>query len=85
MAPTSTIVEEISLPTTPTITELQKRLRSSLENIVDAPDDEGPLVTFPDEGGSDLQLELRYIITLPFHSSRLINGNSMEKMFFHLQ
>lgn len=62
IAPASTIVEEISLPNTPTITELQKRLRSSLENIVDAPDDEGPLVTFPDEGGSghDLQLELRY-------------------------
>lgn len=62
MTPPQTIVEEISLPNTPTITELQKRLRSSLENIVDdVPDDEGPLVTFPDEGGSghDLQLELR--------------------------
>lgn len=43
------------------MSELQKRLRSSLENIVDVPDDDGPLVTFPDETGSghDLQLELR--------------------------
>lgn len=61
MTPPPTIAEEISLPNSQTISELQKRLRSSLENIVDVPDDEGPLVTFPDEGGSgrDLQLELR--------------------------
>lgn len=65
MTPAPTIVEEITLPNSPTISELQRtvqnRLRSSLENIVDVPDDEGPLVTFPDEGGSgcDLQLELR--------------------------
>lgn len=42
------------------ISQIQKRLRSSLENIVDVPDDEEPLVTFPDEGsGRDLELELR--------------------------
>lgn len=55
------ITEDINLSNSSTISQLQQRLRSSLENIVDVPDDdEEPLVTFPDEGsGRDLQLELR--------------------------
>lgn len=46
---------------------ISHRLRSSLENIVDVPDDEDePLVTFPDEpSGRDLELEL--------HSPQLVS------------
>lgn len=56
--PPSITADEISLSNS-SISELQKRLRSSLENIVDA-DDEEPLVTFPDEGnGRELELDLR--------------------------
>lgn len=56
--PPSITADEIGLSNS-SITELQKRLRSSLENIVDA-DDEEPLVTFPDEGnGRELELDLR--------------------------
>lgn len=53
------ITEDITgLSNSSTISQLQKRLRSSLENIVDVPDDDEPLVTFPDEG-TGLELELR--------------------------
>lgn len=58
--PTSITADDIGLSNTSTISELQKRLRSSLENIVDVPDDEEPLVTFPDEGnGREMELDLR--------------------------
>ncbi|XP_055324987.1 NAD(+) hydrolase sarm1 isoform X2 [Sitodiplosis mosellana] len=58
--PPSITADEISLSNS-SISELQKRLRSSLENIVDVPDDEEPLVTFPDEGnGRELELDLRH-------------------------
>lgn len=58
--PPSITGDEISLSNSSTISELQKRLRSSLENIVDVPDDEEPLVTFPDEGnGCELELDMR--------------------------
>lgn len=57
MTPTPT--DDMSLSNS-SISQLQKRLRSSLENIVDVPDDDEPLVTFPDEsGGHDLELGLR--------------------------
>lgn len=59
MTPSPSIAEDMSLSNS-SISQIQKRLRSSLENIVDVPDDEEPLVTFPDEGsGRDLELELR--------------------------
>lgn len=59
MTPSPSITEDMSLSNS-SISQIQKRLRSSLENIVDVPDDEEPLVTFPDEGsGRDLELELR--------------------------
>lgn len=41
------------------MSELQKRFKSSFENIVDVPDNEEPLVTFPDEGSArDLELDM---------------------------
>lgn len=55
--PPSITADDISL------SEIQKRMRSSLENIVDVPDNEEPLVTFPDETSGrelELELELRY-------------------------
>lgn len=59
MTQSPSINEDITgLSNSSTISELQKRLRSSLENIVDVPDDDEPLVTFPDES-TGLELELR--------------------------
>lgn len=51
------------------------RLRSSLENIVDVPDDEEPLVTFPDESSGNLELELRPSQLTATSSNELFSNN----------
>lgn len=56
-----TIGNELKLSNPSALSQLQMRLRSSLENIVDGDDDDTdePLVTFPDETPtSELELEL---------------------------
>lgn len=56
---TPTISNELKLSSPSALSQLQMRLRSSLENIVDGNDADEPLVTFPDETPTgDLELEL---------------------------
>lgn len=54
-----TIANELKLSNPSALSQLQMRLRSSLENIVDEDDVDEPLVTFPDDTPtSELELEL---------------------------
>lgn len=56
---TPTIANELKITSPSALSQLQMRLRSSLENIVDGDDADEPLVTFPDETpNGDLELEL---------------------------
>lgn len=55
------------------------RLRSSLENIVDVPDEEEPLVTFPDEQSTpSLEMELCTPQSVTAASNELIGNEHMN-------